>query len=114
MISDQRFASSRPDVLVYQTGSLEEDITIAGPIIAHLHVSTTGTDADWIVKLIDVFPDDAEGNLGGCQMLLAGDVFRSKYRKSFENPEAMIPNKIAEIDFNLFDKFHTFKKATES
>jgi len=110
MIADQRFASRRPDVLVYQTEPLEEDLTIAGPIIAHLSISTTGTDADWVVKLIDVYTSEAEIALRGYQMLLAGDVFRSKYRNSFESPEALIPNKITEIEFNLFDKFHTFKK----
>jgi putative CocE/NonD family hydrolase len=110
MISDQRFVANRPDVLVYKTKPLEEDITIAGPIIAHLNISSTGTDADWIVKVIDVYPSDAGRLLGDYQMLLAGDVFRSKYRNSFENPEALVPNQITEIEFNLFDKFHTFKK----
>jgi putative CocE/NonD family hydrolase len=110
MITDQRFASSRPDVLVYKTEPLEDDITIAGPIIAHLSISTTETDADWIVKLIDVFPSDAGRLLGDYQMLLAGDVFRSKYRNSYEKPEAMVPNQITEIELNLFDKFHAFKK----
>jgi putative CocE/NonD family hydrolase len=110
MISDQRFVANRPDVLVYKTKPLEEDITIAGSIIAHLNISSTGTDADWIVKVIDVYPSDAGRLLGDYQMLLAGDVFRSKYRNSFENPEALVPNQITEIEFNLFDKFHTFKK----
>jgi len=110
MVADQRFASRRPDVMVYRTEPLEEDITIVGQVIAHLSISTTGTDADWVVKLIDVFPSDAGKPLGDYQMLLAGDVFRSKYRNSFENPEALIPNQITEIEFNLLDKFHTFRK----
>lgn len=110
MISDQRFASKREDVLVYQTDPLEENLTIAGPIIAHLNISTSGTDADWIVKIIDVYPDDKEGVSAGYQMMLAGDVFRSKYRNSFEVPEPLIPEKITEIEFNLYDKFHIFKK----
>ncbi len=110
MIADQRFASRRPDVLVYQTKPLEEDITLAGPIIAHLNVSSTGTDADWVVKVIDVYPSDAGRLMGDYQMLLSGDVFRSKYRNSYENPEALTPNRITEIEFSLFDKFHTFKK----
>jgi putative CocE/NonD family hydrolase len=110
MISDQRFASKRQDVLVFKTELLEEDITIAGPIIAHLSFSTTGTDADWIVKIIDVYPEDAEGIEGGYQMLLAGDVFRSKYRNSLEMPEPLVPDEITEVEFNLYDKFHTFKK----
>jgi putative CocE/NonD family hydrolase len=110
MISDQRFASKRQDVLVYQTEPLQEDLTIAGPIIARLSFSTTGTDADWIVKIIDVYPEDAKGIQGGYQMLLAGDVFRSKYRNSYEIPEPLVTNEITEIEFNLYDKFHTFKK----
>ena len=110
MIADQRFASDREDVLVYMTEPLEDDFTIAGPIIAHLNISSTGTDADWIVKIIDVYPTGAEGALANYQMLLAGDVFRSKYRNSFEVPEPLIPDKITEIEFNIYDKFHTFKK----
>ncbi|MGD2153843.1 MAG: CocE/NonD family hydrolase [Gemmatimonadales bacterium] len=117
MVEDQRFAARRPDVLVYQSDVLTEDITIAGPVIANLFVSTTGTDADWIVKLIDVYPDgswkrgvDSGMRMGGFQMLLAGEVFRSKYRNSFENPEPIIPNQVTEISFDLGDKCHTFLK----
>lgn len=123
MIEDQRFASTRPDVLVYETEPLTEDVTIAGPIIASLRVSTSGTDADWIVKLIDVLPGDAPDNepvqrgadpapvrMGHFQMLLAGEVFRSKYRESFEKPVAMVPNKVTRIEYDLRDRFHTFKK----
>jgi putative CocE/NonD family hydrolase len=118
MIEDQRFVADREDVLVFQSEVLEEDITIAGPIIAELFVSTTGTDADWIVKLIDVFPTfkskDNEKiekyKLSGYQMLLAGEVFRSKYRYSFEKPEPMVPGKITEIEINLGDRLHCFEK----
>lgn len=118
MVEDQRFASTRPDVLVYQTAVLTENITIAGPIIACLYVSTTGTDADWVVKLIDVYPGDAPDNqpnpsnvrMGDFQMLLAGEVFRSKYRQSFENPEPLAPNEITKIEYDLRDKNHTFLK----
>jgi len=110
MIADQRFASGRPDVLVYQSDILEEDITIAGPVIVSLSVSTSGTDADWVVKLIDVYPSDAEEPLSDYQMLLAGEVFRSKYRNNYEKPEPMVPNKVTHIEFNMLDKFHTFKK----
>ena len=92
MTADQRFASRRPDVLVYQTEVLEEDLTIAGPIEVELHVSTTGTDADWVVKLIDVYPDDLPDpnpnprgvRMGGYQQLVRGDVLRGKFRESFE------------------------------
>lgn len=117
MIEDQRFASRRPDVLVYQTDVLEEDVTIAGPILANLFISTTGTDADWIVKLIDVYPGDAPDNspnsgvrMGDFEMLLAGEVFRSKYRNSYEKPEPMVPDKITKIEYDLRDKSHCFKK----
>lgn len=118
MIEDQRFASRRPDVLVYQSEILTKDITISGPIVAGLFVATTGEDADWVVKLIDVFPGDAPDThpnpynvrMGDYQMLLAGEVFRSKYRNSYENPEPMVPNKVTEIKFDLRDKAHTFRK----
>jgi len=116
MIEDQRFASTRPDVLVYQTDVLQEDITISGPIRAHLYVSTTGTDSDWIVKLIDVYPGDAEGSeycdaeMGDFQMLLAGEILRGKFRNSFVNPGPMEPHKVTEIDFSLRDRCHTFRK----
>jgi len=118
MIEDQRFASRRPDVLVYQTGILTEDVTISGPIIADLFVSTTGTDADWIVKLIDVYPGDAPNNspegrnvrMGDFEMLLAGEAFRGKYRNSYEHPKPFIPGEVTEIKYDLRDKCHTFKK----
>ncbi|MBN1272235.1 MAG: CocE/NonD family hydrolase [Candidatus Aminicenantes bacterium] len=117
MIEDQRFASRRPDVLVYQTDVLTEDVTIAGPVFAGLFFSTTGTDADWIVKLIDVYPGDAPDNsprpgvkMGDFQMLVAGEVFRSKYRHSFEGPEPLVPNEVTGIRFSLRDKCHCFRK----
>ncbi len=110
MVEDQRFAGRRPDVLVYQSDILTENITIAGPIIASLYVSTTGTDADWVVKLIDVYPNNAPNDMGDYQMLLAGEVLRSKYRNSFENPEPMEPNQVTKIEFDLRDKFHCFLK----
>jgi hypothetical protein len=108
MVEDQRFAGRRPDVLVYQSDRLTEEVTIAGPIIASLFVSTTGTDADWIVKLIDVYPPNAPGNMGDYQMLLAGDVFRSKYRRSFRQPQPLKPGQVVKIEFDLLDKYHTF------
>jgi len=125
MAADQRFAARRPDVLVYQTGVLEEDVTLAGPLNADLHVSTTGTDSDWIVKLIDVYPDDypdatpspapaSNANppgvrLGGYQQLVRGDVMRGKFRNSFETPEPFTPGKPTEVSFNLNDIYHTFR-----
>jgi putative CocE/NonD family hydrolase len=118
MVEDQRFASSRSDVLVYESEILTEDVTIAGPILANLFFSTSGTDADWIVKLIDVYPADAPDpdpnpqniKMGGFEMLLAGEVFRSKYRNSFEKPEPLVPNEVTHIEFDLRDKCHTFLK----
>jgi uncharacterized protein len=118
MVEDQRFAAARPDVLVYESDVLTEDVTIAGPVIASLNVSTTGTDADWVVKLIDVYPGYAPDpnpnpkgvRMGHFQMLLAGEVFRSKYRNSYEKPEAMVPDRPTKIEFSLRDRYHTFLK----
>jgi putative CocE/NonD family hydrolase len=118
MTDDQRFASRRPDVMVYQTNILSEDITLTGPLTADLFVSTTGTDADYVVKLIDVFPPDTKAEestdvkvpLGGYQMLVRGEVFRGKYRNSFEKPEPFIPGKVSEVKYGIPDVAHTFKK----
>ena len=118
MINDQRFASRRPDVMVYQTPVLTDDITLAGPVIADLLVSTTGTDADYIVKLIDVYPDDYQnpvpntGNieLGGYQMMVRAEVMRGKFRNSYEQPEPFAPGMITEVKYNLPDVSHCFRK----
>jgi putative CocE/NonD family hydrolase len=118
MDDDQRFASKRPDVATYETGVLSDDITLTGPLTADLFVSTTGTDADYIVKLIDVFPpdmkspssDEVKVPMGGYQMLVRGEIFRGKYRNSFEKPEPFIPGKITEVKYTLPDVAHTFKK----
>jgi len=118
MSEDQRFASTRTDVLVYKGEVLEDALILAGPLEVELFVSTTGTDADWVVKLIDVFPDDAdqrglnqrEIEAGGYQMLVRGDIFRGKYRNSFEQPEPFTPGEITKVTFTLPDINHTFKK----
>jgi putative CocE/NonD family hydrolase len=117
MIDDQRFASRRPDVLTFQTGVLTEDLTLAGPLDAALKVSISGTDADFVVKLIDVFPDDTSDNydetaypLGGYQMLVRGEIMRGKYRNNFSRPEAFLPLRITPVNFRLPDIAHTFKK----
>jgi putative CocE/NonD family hydrolase len=125
MNDDQRFASRRPDVLTFETEVLQEDLTLAGPVIADLLTSITGTDADFIVKLIDVFPDDfryptdmaGAGRQGGgsypmngYQMLVRGEVMRGKFRNSFEKPEPFKPGKIERVKFELPDVAHTFKK----
>ncbi|MFK5891479.1 MAG: CocE/NonD family hydrolase [Flavobacteriaceae bacterium] len=118
MTDDQRFAARRPDVLVYQTPVLENDLTLAGDIWAKLQVATTGTDADWVVKVIDVFPANTKENKGmqshlkmsNYFMLLRSEVMRGKFRNSFSHPQAMVPNKKTEIDIHLQDVYHTLKK----
>ncbi|MGB4845279.1 MAG: CocE/NonD family hydrolase [Ferruginibacter sp.] len=123
MTDDQRFASRRPDVLSFSTGVLTDDLTLAGPLVADLMVSLSTTDADFVVKLIDVFPDDYRYNekefgkgsgeaypMGGYQMLVRGEIMRGRYRNSFEKPEAFVPNKITEVKYTLPDVAHTFKK----
>ena len=119
MNDDQRFASKRPDVMVYRTDTLTEDITLVGPVTAELFVSTSGTDADYIVKLIDVFPEYTEQNaeqkknkvvMGGYQMLVRAEVMRGKYRNSFEKPEPFVPGEVTHVKFELQDIAHTFKK----
>jgi putative CocE/NonD family hydrolase len=118
MVEDQRFVATRPDVLVYQTDPLTEDLTIAGAMKADLWVSTTGTDADWVVKVIDIWPDDAKAPevaaayapLGGYQQLVRGDIMRGKYRLSLEKPEPFLPGKPTQVAFDMLDCFHTFKK----
>lgn len=118
MIEDQRFAFTRPDVISFQTEPLENDITITGPITADLFVLTTGTDADWVVKLIDVYPYDAENpdpnpaevEMGGYQRLVRYEIMRGKFRNSYEHPEPFIPGQITNVNFNLNDAYHTFKK----
>jgi putative CocE/NonD family hydrolase len=110
MLDDQRFASARPDVLVYRTEVLEEDVTIAGPIKAHLAVSTTGTDADWVVKLIDVWPSEYPDNprMGGYQQMIAADIFRGRYREDFSQAKAIEPNRVLEYAIRLPQASHTF------
>ncbi|HXW93899.1 MAG TPA: CocE/NonD family hydrolase [Terriglobales bacterium] len=133
MVSDQRFAASRPDVLVYATPVLEEDVTIVGPISPQLFVATTGTDSDWDVKLIDVYPPDfpdskldapkAEDRnkprtdvppplfiMGGYQQLVRGEPFRGKFRHSFEKPEPFTAGKVEELNYTIQDINHTFRR----
>ncbi|MCI0487243.1 MAG: CocE/NonD family hydrolase [Blastocatellia bacterium] len=118
MVADQRFASTRPDVVVYESEVLTEDITVAGPITASLYVSTTGTDSDFVVKLIDVYPRDAPDNepnpadvkMGGYQMMVRGEPFRAKFRNSFEKAEAMTPGKVTKVEFEMPSVSHTFKR----
>lgn len=128
MVDDQRFASTRPDVLVYESDVLEQDVTIAGPVTPSLTVSTTGTDADWIVKLVDVFPDNLDTpppgeeqqrtvgrdsravKMGGFQMLVRGEVFRGRFREGFETPKPFEAGKATKVEYAMNDVFHTFRR----
>jgi putative CocE/NonD family hydrolase len=117
MVADQRFASRRPDVLTFQTEILEKDVTLAGPIEVDLSVSTSGTDSDWIVKVIDVYPNDfpdpkenpTRVRMGGFQQLVRGDVLRGKFRRSLEAPEPFAPGEPTRVQFTLPDVCHTFR-----
>jgi putative CocE/NonD family hydrolase len=120
MTDDQRFAARRPDVLAYQTDVLKEEITFAGPLLADLRVATSGTDSDWIVKLVDVFPKDAADSLGaslppgrhmgGYQMMVRSEVIRGRFRNSDSRPEPFVPNEPTEVKLPLQDVLHTFQK----
>jgi putative CocE/NonD family hydrolase len=125
IVSDQRFAATRPDVLVYQSAVLEDDLTIAGPVVPKLFVSTSGTDADWVVKLIDVYPaayPEAPGEhkggdvaapgveMGGFQQLVRGNPLRGKFRNSYEKPEPFTPNKVEALSYELGQVNHTFRR----
>jgi len=117
MIHDQRFSARRPDVVVYQSPVLEKDIRVAGPIEVELHVATSGTDSDFIVKVIDVYPDDAEDpqpnptgvRMGGYQQLIRAEPFRGKFRNGFAKPEAFQPNEPVVIKFTMPDVGHSFR-----
>ncbi|MEN9415741.1 MAG: hypothetical protein RLZ62_2045 [Bacteroidota bacterium] len=113
MIDDQRFASRRPDVLTYQTDPLSSSVTVTGPVIADLWTTLSTSDADFVVKLVDVFPDTLQGRengipMGGYQMLVRGEIFRGRYRDSFEQPKAFTPGTSANVKFELPDVSHTF------
>ncbi len=118
MTEDQRFASRRPDVLVFRSEPLAEDLTVAGPLEAELWVSTTGTDADWVVKLVDEFPGRLEGydpesdeeDLGGTQRLVRSEIFRGRYRNSYDRPEAFVPGEPTRVVVPLQGVLHTLKK----
>ncbi len=119
MTDDQRFASRRPDVLTFETPILTEDVTMIGDLTAKLQVATTGTDTDWIVKIIDVHPNNEPENnkemqshlkMSNYHLLVRSEVMRGRFRNSFEFPEAFVPNKKTPVNFTLQDVFHTFKK----
>ncbi|MFS2018816.1 CocE/NonD family hydrolase, partial [Massilia sp. CT11-108] len=127
MVSDQRFAATRPDVLVYRSEVLDEDVTVAGPVTPKLFVSTTGTDSDWVVKLIDVYPAEypageqpprgngndvapPRGTMAGYQQLVRANPLRGKFRNGFEHPEPFVPGKVEAISYHLGDVNHTFRR----
>lgn len=118
MTSDQRFASRRTDVVAYETEPLETDVTVVGPIECTLHVSTTGTDSDWVVKLVDVYPGsfpDPDPNpagvrMGGYHQLVRGEPFRGRFRNSFEKPEPFEPGRVTKVAFVMPDVYHTFRR----
>lgn len=112
LTEDQRFIHNRPDVLSWETEILQEDITVAGEINAQLFASTTGSDADWVVKLIDVFPAQypKDPMMGGYQLMVANDVFRGRFRKSFEHPEPIQSNKVESYTIDLHNLNHVFKR----
>ena len=110
LVEDQRFVYLRPDVASWQTAVLDKNLTVTGDIVAHLFASTTGSDSDWIVKLIDVYPQDypSDPAMGGYQMMVADEVFRARFRKSFERPQAVEPGKATEYTIDLHTNDHTF------
>jgi len=109
---DQRFVDGRPDVLTWQTGPLEQDITLAGNVRAHLFAATTGSDADWVVKLIDVYPDTVADRptMGGYELMVTGEIMRGRYRESWDHPGAITPNVPLAYTVDLHQQAYTFKK----
>ncbi len=112
LTEDQRFVQNRPDVLSWETDTLNEDVTVTGRIFAKLFAASSGTDADWVVKLIDVYPENypKEPKMGGYEFMVANDVFRGRFRKSFSNPEPIEPGKVEEYTIELHSLNHVFKK----
>jgi putative CocE/NonD family hydrolase len=111
MVEDQRFVTSRKDIALYKLPVLDHDLTITGEVIADLFASTTGSDGDFVAKLIDQYPaDDADPTMRGFQLMTNMEIFRGRYRNSFEKPEALKPNEVTEIKWSLHDVDHVFKK----
>ena len=112
LVEDQRFVENRPDVLTWQTAELREDLTVAGQVTAKLFLSTTGTDSDWVVKLIDVYPQKVESDwkLSGYELMIADEIFRGRYRKSYEKPEAIVAGEVTPYHISLHTADHVFKK----
>jgi uncharacterized protein len=123
LVQDQRFVEQRPDVLTWQTDPLEENVTVTGDIVADLFASTTGSDSDWMAKLIDVYPEDyqkiTEENatttgagpvLNGYELMVANDILRGRYRNSLDTPEPITPNQVTEYKIDLHPNDHVFLK----
>jgi len=112
LVEDQRFVHHRPDVLTWVTDTLNDDVVVSGKVIANLFASTSGTDSDWIVKLIDVYPEKYEPDpkMGGYQLMIAGDVFRGRYYKGFEKPEALPANAVVHYQIPFPANDHVFQK----
>jgi putative CocE/NonD family hydrolase len=112
LVEDQRFSDHRPDVLTWVSDELTTDVVISGKVIANLFASTTGTDSDWIVKVIDVYPEKyaPDPKMGGYQLMIAGDVLRGRYRNSFEKPEPTVPNSVARYQIGFPANDHVFLK----
>jgi putative CocE/NonD family hydrolase len=110
LVEDQRFVSGRKDLANFSTPVLDKDVTVTGDVMADIFAATTGSDADWVVKLIDVYPDDAPGGMGGYQLMVVDEIFRGRYVKSFEKPEAIKPGDVVEYKWSLHGADHTFLK----
>jgi putative CocE/NonD family hydrolase len=112
LVEDQRFVDDRPDVLSFETPALEEDVTIAGEVVAHLFASTTGSDADWIVKLIDVYPErhPQDWDLAGYQLMVSNEVFRGRYRNGIDKPAPVPAGQVQEYRFSLHTQNYTFRR----
>jgi uncharacterized protein len=110
LVEDQRFVSGRKDLANFSTPVLDKDVTVTGDVLADVFAATTGSDADWIVKLIDVYPDDAPGGMAGYQLMIVDEIFRGRYVKSFEKPEALTPGQVTEFKWSLHGADHTFLK----
>jgi len=111
LVEDQRFVSDRKDLASFTTPALDHDVTVTGDVVADLFAATTGTDADWVVKLIDVYPDDAPAPMAGYQLMIVDEIFRGRYVKSFEKPEALKPGEVVEYKYSLHGADHTFLKS---
>jgi len=112
LVEDQRFVDHRPDVLSWASDPLMEDVVVSGKVVANLFASTTGTDSDWIVKVIDVYPEkyQPDPKMSGYQLMIAGDVLRGRYRNSFEKPEPIVANSVTRYEIGFPANDHTFLK----